>query len=55
MTTAACKNSVTSTGCYVRLSLTETGSQNVQVAAIGFGADGNHDPNNANNAAAVAS
>jgi hypothetical protein len=39
---------------YVRLSYTETGSQNVLSAAIGFGMDAIHKPGNANNDASVA-
>jgi hypothetical protein len=38
---------------YVRLQLKETGSQNVYVAVVAFGAEGVHKPNNANNASAV--
>ena len=39
---------------YVRLSLTETGSQNVNVCAVALGGEGIHKPNNANNDASVA-
>jgi hypothetical protein len=39
---------------YARLSLTETGSQNVNVFAVGIGMEGNHKPNSANNDASVA-
>jgi hypothetical protein len=38
---------------YVRLSLTETGSQNVNVCAVGWGDEGVHKPDNANNDASV--
>jgi hypothetical protein len=39
---------------YARLSVTETGSQNVNIAVIGYGDDGIHKPNSANNDASVA-
>jgi hypothetical protein len=39
---------------YARLSLTETGSQNVLVAVAAIGMEGVHKPNNANNDASVA-
>jgi hypothetical protein len=39
---------------YVRLQITETGSENVYVAVTGFGDEGIHKPNNPNNGANVA-
>ena len=38
---------------YVRLSLTETGVQNVNVCVVGWGDDGVHKPDNVNNDASV--
>jgi hypothetical protein len=38
---------------YVQLSITETGSQNVNVAVIGYGDEGIHKPNSAQNDASV--
>jgi hypothetical protein len=40
---------------YVRLSVTETGSQNVNVCVIGFGAEAVQKPGSAQNAATIAS
>jgi hypothetical protein len=39
---------------YVRLSITETGSQNVLVCASALGDEGQHKPNNVNNGSQVA-
>ena len=39
---------------YVRLSITETGAQNVNVCAAGWSDEGDHKPNSANNDASVA-
>ncbi len=42
------------TGCqYVRLQVVTSGSQNVLIAATAYGDEGNHKPNNENNATAV--
>lgn len=38
---------------YIRLSVTEGGSQNVNVAAVGFGDEAGHKPGNAQNDASV--
>jgi hypothetical protein len=38
---------------YVRLNVGETGSQNVNVCCVGYGDEGVHKPNNANNDASV--
>jgi hypothetical protein len=52
--TVEVKDSQLTTGKrYVRLQIKETGSQNVLVAVVGFGAEGVHKPDNAQNASAV--
>jgi len=38
---------------YVRLQIKETGSENVNVAVVAFGTEGDHKPDSANNASAV--
>jgi hypothetical protein len=54
-TTVECRqDNLTAGKRYVRLQVKETGSQNVNVAVIAFGDEGDHKPNNANNGANVA-